>query len=97
MLEEYHPSLGTLVSQAKARKILLASVLAAYQQQHCLDDAQLAEYLLCTADNLIRLHLCDVPRPDHVAEDIQRIAHYVSADAVALEQVLKSSAQEARM
>jgi hypothetical protein len=94
-MAEYQPSFETLVRLAVEKGVLLASVLARYQQEHHIDDAQLSHRLDCTLDSLIHLKLCEVPRPDHFQEDVQRIADHVQANAVVLAQVLcePSSAQ----
>lgn len=70
-MADYQPSFETLVHLAEKRGVLLASVLAIYQQRYNLSDAQLSEQLHCTMENLIHLKLCDVPRSDHFQEDVQ--------------------------
>ncbi|EFH85235.1 hypothetical protein [Ktedonobacter racemifer] len=46
-MADYQPSFETLVHLAEKRGVLLASVLAIYQQRYNLSDAQLSEQLHC--------------------------------------------------
>ena len=87
-MADYQPSFETLVRLAEKRGVLLASVLAAYQQRHQLSDAQLSEQLHCTPDNLTHLKLCEVPRSDHFQEDVQRIANHIHVSAEDLTRIL---------
>jgi hypothetical protein len=89
-MTEYQPSFETLVRLAVEKGVLLASVLARYQQEHHIDDAQLSHRLDCTPDSLIHLKLCEVPRPDHFQEDIERIANHVHVKADELAKILRS-------
>lgn len=75
------PSIARLAHLARERSRLMASLLAAYQEQQRLDDASLATLLGCDVQALPRLALCRRPRPaPHFRTDIDRIAAYVPCD-----------------
>jgi hypothetical protein len=87
-------SLSNLARMAQARAGFIAGPLAAYQQTHNLDDHALAEQLHCSVEDLVHLRLCQLPRPDHYDQDIERIAAHVHADPAALTQVLHCETAE---
>ena len=81
-------SLSNLARMAEARAGFVAGPLAAYQRAHTLDDQGLAEVLHCPIETLVHLRLCQLPRPDHYNQDIERLAAHVSASPAALAHVL---------
>ncbi|MBI1917673.1 MAG: hypothetical protein HYS12_23505 [Planctomycetes bacterium] len=78
-------ALGVRVS---SNPFFFASMLAAYQERHGLDDDGLAALLGCSLDVLTDLRLCRRPGAAAprwtVEEDIARIAGHFSIDAAAL-------------
>ena len=80
--------LSRLVQHAEQRSGLLAPLLAAYLEREHITLADLAAQLECPPDALSRLWLCEQPRTDQFAADVQRIATYAGASAEMLERVL---------
>jgi hypothetical protein len=74
----------------------LASVLAAYQQRHGLDDAALAALLGCNPAVLTPLRLCRRPGAGEPSwtweEDVAEIARRFGLDAAALGRVVEEAA-----
>lgn len=91
-MNEYKPTLGRLATLARKHPQLLAGPLSLYQEQERLSDAQLAEQLDCEKEAIIRLALCDRPRPaPHFGEDVERIAAYLHVDVLRLARLIRAA------
>ncbi len=86
-----HP-LEALAARVASDPWFLASVLAAYQHRHRLDDAGLADLLGCPVATLTDLRLCcrpGVAAPARTVEqDVQAIAATYRVDAAALQRAV---------
>jgi hypothetical protein len=91
-MNEYKPSLTRLARLAHKRPDLLASLIAAYQEQEGLDDTGLATFLDCPPGMLPRLALCRRPRQaPHFRQDVERIASYVQASPIKLARLIRAA------
>jgi len=88
-------SLTHLAHMAERRPGLLAGTLSAYQHNHHLDDQGLAARLQCSIEQLVRLKLCQYPRPDQRQHDLEQIATSLHLDAAKLAAVLIHDAPDA--
>jgi hypothetical protein len=84
-------SLQHLASLAAQRSGLCAGALAAYQVQSGANDEELAARLTCTAEQLMRLRLCEIPQ-DH--KDAVQIAAHLGMDAGPLAEFFHLPAQD---
>ena len=98
-MNDYRPSLNRLASLARERPNLLAGPLALYKEQEGLDDQQLAAKLGCQVEALPRLALCERPRQEtpHFLKDVERIAHYISADIMQLALLIRAAESRATL
>ena len=69
----------------------LAQVLSKYEILHDISDQQLATYLECKPDGLIRLFLCRLPNVDdrQFQKDIRRIAEFAKCNLDKLVKILR--------
>ncbi len=83
--------LKRLASRLRSNGAFMASILAAYQQQERMDDAQLAQRLGMQEERLPLLALCG--RPDssgaEFTRQLRQISDYAGADHAALAQVIR--------
>jgi hypothetical protein len=79
--------------RAQGRDSFIASDLAAYQERHRLDEAQLAAWLDCATRALADLALCRRPRADAPSfrADVERIAVHVGVHAERLARLLRET------
>jgi len=79
--------------RARGRDSFIASDLAAYQERHRLDEAQLAAWLGCATRALANLALCRRPRADAPSfrVDVERIAGYVGVRGDRLARLLRET------
>jgi len=80
--------LSRLAQYAEQRSGLLAPWLAAYLEREHITLTDLAARLECPPDGLSRLWLCEQPRTDQFAADVQRIAAYTGVNAHMLARLL---------
>lgn len=91
-MKDYSPSLDRLALLAQGRPNLLAGPLALYKEQEELDDQQLATLLGCEPEALLRLALCERPRPaPYFRQDVERIANYIHADMMQLAMLIRAA------
>lgn len=91
-MKDYSPSLDRLALLAQGRPNLLAGPLALYKEQEKLDDQQLAAMLGCEPAALLRLALCERPRPaPYFRQDVERIANYIHADMMQLAMLIRAA------
>jgi hypothetical protein len=91
-VNKYSLSLDRLALLAQRRPHLLAGPLALYKEQEGLDDQQVAALLKCEPEALLRLALCERPRPaPHFREDVERIAAYIHADMMQLARLIRAA------
>jgi hypothetical protein len=93
-MSEYTPTLHRLARLARERHTLLAGLLAIYQDQESLNEAELAAFLKGDASALLRLALCRRPRTDPVnfRPDVERIATYANVNATQLAKLIRAAA-----
>jgi hypothetical protein len=79
--------------RAQGRDSFIASDLAAYQEHHRLDEAQLAAWLDCATQALADLALCRRPSADAPSfrADVERIAVHVGVRAERLARLLRET------
>ena len=77
-----------LALQAASNPEFIAYKLAIYQQKQRIDDEALASQLHCSQNNLTRLRLCTLPRPDYFQKDVEYIAAYAHVDVEELTKLL---------
>ena len=87
-------ALRRLVERIRRDAFFIGRALAVYQQLHGLDDQQLAQWLECSTDNLIRLALCRLPddKSDGFQQDVRKIAAFAACNPDRLVQVLREAA-----
>ena len=92
-MNDYTPKLQRLAQLAREHHTLLASLLAIYQDQEELNEAQLALYLQGTVDSLPLLALCRRPRTDTVnfRPDVEQIAAYTNVNARQLAKLVQAA------
>jgi transcriptional regulator with XRE-family HTH domain len=82
----------SLALQAEQHDGLLAPMLRAYLKRKGLTAQDLAIQLDCSLDALARLWLCEQPKADQFAADVQRIAFYIGVNAKTLARLLEDIA-----
>ena len=91
-MNKQSPSFDRLALLAQRSPHLLAGPLALYKEQEGLDDQQVAALLRCEPEALLRLALCERPRPaPHFREDVERIATYIHADMMQLARLIRAA------
>jgi hypothetical protein len=91
-MNEYTSSLAHLVALAERRQGLLASLFAIYKQQKGRDNQQLAETLGCDLETLLRLALCERPRPaPHFRQDVEQIAQHLHMNPLQLAKFIRTA------
>jgi hypothetical protein len=92
-MSDYTPTLHRLARLARERHTLLAGLLAIYQDQEGLNEAQFAAFLKGTVNAMSLLALCRRPRTDTVnfRPDVERIAAYASVDATQLAKLIRAA------
>jgi hypothetical protein len=80
--------LFSLAIQAEQRSFLLAPRLRAYLTREQIDARELAARLGCSLDVLPRLWLCELPRAEQFAEDVERIAAFLGIEPEPLAQII---------
>jgi len=92
-MTDYRPSFHHLALLARERDAFMASLLAIYQEQEELDEAELAWFLETDVQALMRLALCRRPRMDasHFDRDIEQIASYTNVNAAQLARLARAA------
>lgn len=82
-----------LAVAAEQRDGLLAPLLRAYLTREHINARELATRLGCPLDVLPRLWLCEPPKAEHFAADIQKIAALLGIQAEPLAQIIVDAMQ----
>ena len=92
-MADYVPKLARLARLARDRASFMASLLAIYQAQEELGDAELAQFLEIDVEGLPLLALCWRPRMDAGGwdSDIEQIATYTKANAGRLARLVQAA------
>ena len=92
-MADYVPKLARLARLARERASFMASLLAIYQAQEELGDAELAQFLEMHVERLPLLALCRRPRIDagNWDSDIEQIATYTKVNAARLAQLVQAA------
>ena len=79
--------------RAERQPFFLAGLLQIYRQLHQLSEMELAEFLDCTREELVRLALCGRPGPDapRFRMDIERVAGYAGANPRRLARLVREA------
>jgi ferric-dicitrate binding protein FerR (iron transport regulator) len=86
----------TMARQAQHDERLVASQIHACAGRRRTDWTGVAQELAITLEQLSKLALCRVPRQDHYADDVDRIADYVGMEPATLNWFLQDAVSPAR-
>jgi hypothetical protein len=79
-------------ARAAKRGGYMATLLAAYQELHAMDDRALAQELECPVERLPLLGLCHEPRRDagHFGADVAKLAGFANASLLQLSRLIRT-------